>query len=100
MSRSQKTYWQQQILAVAICLNLAYGIASAKCPGCPAGTAGTGVRPFGYLVLYNIMFVVPLAFVTASAAYFAESQRVAQAYFRYIGVCKLLTALFFFFLSA
>lgn len=94
MSRSPKMYWRQQILVLAICLHLTCGIAFAKCPGCP------GVKPFGYLFLYNIMFVIPLALVIASSAYFVESQKVARFYSRYIGVFKLLTAFFFFFLSA
>jgi cytochrome c biogenesis protein CcdA len=64
------------------------------------GSMGSGVKPFGYLLLYNILFVLPLVLVTIISAYFAESQKVASLYSRYIGAFKLITAALFFFLSA
>ena len=54
----------------------------------------------GYLVWYNLMFVIPLILVVGASAFFTQSQRVASFYSRHIRIFKLLAGCFFFCLSA
>ena len=64
------------------------------------GNSGSGLKPFVYLVAYNVAFILPLTVAVFASAHFIESQRVVNIYFRYLGLSKLLTAVLFFFISA
>ena len=53
------------------------------------------VPAFGYLVLYNLMFVVPLMFVFMVAYLGTSSQRMTQFFQSRAGLIKLMTAVLF-----
>ncbi len=54
------------------------------------------VRAFGYLVLYNVMFVVPLLAILLAAVGGVTSQQFSRFMQRHLFAVKLLMAVFFF----
>ena len=64
--------------------------------GNPPGSPG----PLIYLILYNILFVVPLALVVVASALLLPARKVAGLFSKRLAAIKLLTAFIFFALSA
>ncbi len=57
------------------------------------------VKAFGYLILYNLMFVIPLFVIFLLGLYGVGSDKFAQFLKKHIGKIKLLTAVLFIFLA-
>ena len=64
--------------------------------GSPLGDSGT----FIYLVLYNVMFVLPLALVVIVSTLLLSAKKATGLFSRRLAAIKLLTAFMFFALSA
>jgi uncharacterized membrane protein len=63
-------------------------------------TPGMQGKAFGYLLLYNILFIIPLIIVFALAFFGIESDRFGKFMQKHLGTMKILTALLFFVLGA
>jgi len=63
-------------------------------------TRGMQGKAFAYLLLYNIMFIIPLVIVFALAFFGTASDRFGKFMHKHLGTMKILTALLFFGLGA
>jgi cytochrome c biogenesis protein CcdA len=63
------------------------------------GNPWTGARPILYLVLYNLMFILPLGLVVLTSAFFISSNQISSLLSKNLSITKLLTACLFFILS-
>ena len=61
---------------------------------------GLGSQAFSYLLLYNMMFVVPLIAIFLAAYGGTSSQKISHLVGQHLGAVKLLTSLLFFGLGA
>jgi cytochrome c biogenesis protein CcdA/glutaredoxin-related protein len=57
------------------------------------------VQAFGYLVLYNVMFILPLILIFIAAYFGVSDKRLKEILKKRIGLIKLLTAAMFFVLA-
>ena len=57
------------------------------------------INAFGYLVLYNLMFVLPLVIILIAGLAGVGSEVFSRLMRKYLGTVKLLTAALFFFLG-
>lgn len=60
---------------------------------------GLRINALGYLVLYNLMFILPLAVILVAALAGAGSETFSRLARKHLGTVKLLTAALFFFLG-
>jgi cytochrome c biogenesis protein CcdA/glutaredoxin-related protein len=63
------------------------------------GVPGYSGQAFGYLLLYNLMFIVPLIFIFIAAYYGVSGQKLKKILKKHVGLIKILTALMFFMLG-
>ena len=57
---------------------------------------GLKTNPLSYLVLYNLMFIVPLAVILGFAYWGTSTGQFVQVLEKHAGLVKIVTALFFF----
>jgi len=57
------------------------------------------LKAVGFLLIYNIFFILPLIVIFIFAYYGHESERIARIFGRRLGLVKILTALLFFTLA-
>jgi len=57
------------------------------------------MQAFGYLVLYNIMFIVPLILIFLAAYFGVSDKRLKGILKKHVGLIKILTAMMFFVLG-
>jgi len=58
------------------------------------------VQAFGYLLLYNVMFITPLIIIFVAAYFGVSDKRLKEILKKHIGLIKILTAAMFFVLAA
>jgi cytochrome c biogenesis protein CcdA/glutaredoxin-related protein len=56
-------------------------------------------QAFGYLVLYNIMFIIPLILIFVAAFFGVTDKRLKEFLKKHIGLLKIVTAVMFFVLG-
>ena len=64
------------------------------------GEPGLRAQAFLYLIIYNIMFILPLLIVFGLASFGVRSQKLAEATRRHAGKVKILLAVILFVLAA
>ncbi|UCE73893.1 MAG: cytochrome c biogenesis protein CcdA [Methanomassiliicoccales archaeon] len=57
------------------------------------------LQAFGYLVLYNLMFIVPLIVIFLAAYFGVSTKRLKAVLKKHVGLIKILTAAMFFVLA-
>ena len=56
-------------------------------------------QAFGYLVLYNLMFIIPLILIFVAVYFGVTDKRLKAMVKRHVGLIKILTAIMFFILG-
>lgn len=56
-------------------------------------------QAFGYLVLYNLMFIIPLILIFMAAYFGVSDNRLKEFLKKHVGLIKILTAVMFFVLG-
>ena len=57
------------------------------------------MKAFGYLVLYNLMFIIPLILIFLAAYFGVSVKRLKKVLKKHVGLIKILTAVMFFVLA-
>ncbi|MFA6133747.1 MAG: hypothetical protein WC869_06995 [Phycisphaerae bacterium] len=58
-------------------------------------TPGLSLHAFGYLILYNVMFILPLVAILIASYWFTGSDRLGRLMQRHLGAAKFLLAALF-----
>jgi len=63
------------------------------------GNPLSSLRPFLFLLLYNLMFILPLIVIVVLSILWTSSERISSFVSKYLPATKLLTAILFFLLG-